>query len=165
MKTVYFIRHAKSSWEDMSLRDSERPLNKRGFRDAPFMAKLFKAKELQPDLILSSPAVRAYTTAKFFAEELGIAIESIETDSDLYLGNEDYILGRIQEMDETKNTLCFFGHNPTTTHLANIFYGEYLPNVPTCGIVKIQGNIGSWKQFQPKEVKFVEMHYPKQYFT
>ncbi len=163
MKTVYFIRHAKSSWDDMSLRDSERPLNERGFRDAPFMAKLFKAKELMPDLIISSPAVRAFTTAQFFAEELGIDIEKIERDPDTYLGNEDYILHRITNLDESLDTVCFFGHNPTTTNLANIFHDDYIPNTPTAGIIKIQGDISSWKNFQAKEAKFVEMHYPKQY--
>ncbi len=165
MKTVYFIRHAKSSWDDMSLRDSERPLNKRGYRDAPFMAKLFKAKELKPDIIYSSPAVRAYTTAKFFAEALEVDLESIQVDGDLYLGNEDYIISQINALDDKIETVCFFGHNPTTTNLANIFHDSYLPNVPTSGIVKIQSKNSSWKNFSLKEAKFVEMHYPKQYFT
>ncbi len=165
MKTVYFIRHAKSSWEDMSLRDSERPLNKRGFRDAPFMSKLFKAKETLPDIIFSSPAVRAYTTARFFAEELGWEEKEIQTDPDLYLGNEDYIIQKINMLDDSVNTVCFFGHNPTTTNLANIFHDDYVANVPTCAIVKVQGEIDSWQHFNPKAIKFVEIHYPKQYFT
>ena len=77
MKTVFFIRHAKSSWEDPSLRDHDRPLNKRGLRDAPFMSKLLVGKGILADKIVSSPANRAYTTATSFAEAMKIAEEDI----------------------------------------------------------------------------------------
>ncbi len=163
MKTVYFIRHAKSSWEDMSLSDIDRPLNKRGFRDAPFMAKLFKSKEILPDMMISSPAVRAFSTAKHFAQELEKEEKNIELDDHTYLGSEEYIIDKIQNLGDNIQTVCFFGHNPTTTHLANMFSNDYLPNVPTCGIVKIQADIDSWTHFNTKTAKFVEMHYPKQY--
>ncbi len=164
MKTVYFIRHAKSSWEDMSLRDAERPLNKRGFRDAPFMAKLFQGKEIIPDIIYSSPAVRAYTTAKFFAETLGKEETDILQDPNLYLGDEDYIIDLIQAATDDAKTICFFGHNPTTTNLANIFSKDYIPNAPTCAIVKVQADVSEWKAFSTTNAEMVTMHYPKQYF-
>jgi phosphohistidine phosphatase len=165
MKTVYFIRHAKSSWSDFSLKDSERPLNKRGLRDAPFMAKLFVAKERHPDIIHSSPAVRAYTTAKYFAQALSKTEEDVQQDPKLYLGDEDYIINKIQETSSEADTICFFGHNPTTTHMANIFHEDYIPNVPTAAIVKIQADIADWKHFTPDTASFVTMHYPKQYFV
>lgn len=165
MKTVYFIRHAKSSWSDLSLMDSERPLNKRGLRDAPFMAKLFVAKEHHPDIIYSSPAVRAYTTAKYFVQALAKTEEDIQQDSRLYLGDEDYIISKIQETSDEANTICFFGHNPTTTHMANIFNEDYIPNVPTAAIVKIQADVVHWKDFGTDTASFVTMHYPKQYFV
>ena len=84
MKNVYFVRHAKSSWRDASLNDIERPLNSRGLRDAPFMAKLLKSKNVKPDLILSSPANRALTTAKYFAKEMGIPTEKIDVRNRIY---------------------------------------------------------------------------------
>ncbi len=85
MKTLYLVRHAKSSWEQPELSDLERPLNKRGKKDAPFMGSLLKKKNEIPELIISSPAKRASSTAKRFAEELGIKKEDIKTEKDLYV--------------------------------------------------------------------------------
>lgn len=143
--------------------DSERPLNKRGFRDAPFMAKLFSSKERKPDIIYSSPAVRAYATAKIFAEALEIPETDIQQDARLYLGDEEYIIQKIQDSNDEISTICFFGHNPTTTHLANIFHKDYIPNVPTAAIVKVRANINTWKAFDTETASFLKMHYPKEY--
>ena len=84
MKTIYFIRHAKSSWADMSLRDIQRPLNARGLRDAPFMAKMLKGRGVQLDAIVSSPANRAFTTATYFAEAFGLKSADIIVKQDIY---------------------------------------------------------------------------------
>lgn len=164
MKTIFFIRHAKSSWEDLTLADAERPLNKRGLRDAPFMAKLLRGKYQSVDHIISSPAVRAYTTAKYFAEEFDKKPEDIEVVSFIYHSYEQQILDYIPQLDNNLKTVCIFGHNPTFTGLANHFSEEYIANVPTCGIIKIEAEVDNWKSFNQKNAKLVAFHYPKQYF-
>ena len=92
MKTLYINRHAKSSWNEDGISDFDRPLNKRGMRDAPFMAKVFAEKSNGVDLILSSPANRAITTANFFSEALGFAPSEVKTDEGIYLASTQDLL-------------------------------------------------------------------------
>ena len=165
MKTVYFIRHAKSSWENSSLRDIERPLSSRGLRDAPFMAKMLKSKNVQPDLIISSPANRALTTAKFFAEELNLGSSKIDIKSSIYEAYPEDVLQVIKKVNNNANTIMVFGHNPTFTSLVNRFTEDYIPNIPTCGIVKIDADIDSWNEFTAPKAVQTEFYYPKQYFS
>ena len=136
MKIVYFVRHAKSSWEDMSLRDIDRPLNPRGKRDAPFMAKLLKGKGVKADAIISSPANRAFSTASVFAAELEVKKEDIRVKDQIYEAYTNDVLDVISNLEDDLETVLIFGHNPTFTSLANMFSKDYIPNVPTCGIAK-----------------------------
>lgn len=163
MKTVYFIRHAKSSWEDPGLMDIERPLNKRGFRDAPFMAKLMKGKEAKPDKLISSPANRAFTTATYFAKELNIPEQAIVVRKEIYHAYPEQVLSLIRNLDNADSMVYLFGHNPCFTSLANQFSKDYIPNVPTCGIVKVESDVNSWGEFEKSGV-LKEFYYPKQYF-
>ncbi len=165
MKKVFFIRHAKSSWSDPSLRDFDRPLNKRGFRDAPFMAKLLRGKLPKLDLILSSPARRALTTAQYFAEAFGIKNEDIHTVKELYHAYPDDILEMINALNDKHEVILVFGHNPGFTELANRFTEDYIDNVPTCGIVEIQAEVDSWEALDRETGRLVAFHYPKQYFS
>ncbi len=164
MKSVYFIRHAKSSWDDPSLRDIDRPLNKRGLRDAPFMAKMLRAKGIKPDRLVSSPARRAFSTARFFAEELGIAKEEIWLDKRIYEAYPEDVLGILQELPDDYKLVLAFGHNPTFTGVANFFADEYISNVPTCGIFRVDAAVISWADFREGKGNLTEYHYPKQYF-
>ncbi len=164
MKNVYFIRHAKSSWDDSSLDDIERPLSSRGLRDAPFMAKLLKGKNVQPDLIISSPANRALTTAKYFAKEMGFPSEDIVVKNKIYEAYPEDIIQVIKNVNDDVNTLMVFGHNPTFTSVINRFTENYIPNVPTCGIAKIEADINSWSEFTESNALQTEYYYPKQYF-
>jgi len=163
MKSVFFIRHAKSSWEDPSLSDIERPLNKRGFRDAPFMAKLLKGKSITPDKIITSPANRAYTTATYFAQELNIHESSMVIRKEIYHAYPEDVLGIIRSLDKNDDVILVFGHNPCFTSIANRFSEDYIPNVPTCGIVQIEADVSKWSDFQ-EHGKFKSFYFPKQYF-
>ncbi|HFA50787.1 MAG TPA: histidine phosphatase family protein [Bacteroidetes bacterium] len=165
MKTVYLVRHAKSSWEYNALRDSERPLNDRGLRDAPFMAKILKNKGAEPDAIISSPAVRALTTAMFFKNELGLGGEDVLIKEDIYEAMSATILKVIQLLPEDFESVLLFGHNPTFTSVANIFSDKYIPNMPTCSIVRIDADIDNWSEFKKGKAKVTEFHFPKQYFN
>lgn len=164
MKTVYIIRHAKSSWSDSSLKDIERPLNKRGYRDAPFMANLLSGKGVKPDRLISSPANRAYTTATYFAEAFHISKPSIDIRKTIYEAYPEDILDLVEHLANEWQTVCIFGHNPTFTSFANLFTNNYIANVPTCGIVRIDADVERWEQFSVDTAKVTEFHYPKQYF-
>ncbi len=164
MKTVYFIRHAKSSWEDMSLRDKDRPLNKRGKRDAPFMAQLLKGKGVQVDKIISSPANRAYTTATYFAKELNIPENDILVKEQIYEAYTEDVLNIINKLDAKLDTVLIFGHNPTFTSLANLYSKKYIANVPTCGIVEVSSTTEDWNAFNNENSVVKNIYFPKQYF-
>ncbi len=163
MKTVYLVRHAKSSWDDISLRDSERPLNKRGLRDAPFMAKLLNKKGVRPDAIISSPAVRALTTAAFFKNELDPEGEEVLVEDEIYEAMSATIVKLIQRLPENLETVMIFGHNPTFTGVANFYTDKFIANIPTCGIARIDADIDDWMKFLPGKAKLTEYHYPKLY--
>jgi len=163
MKTVYFIRHAKSSWSDFSLSDFDRPLNKRGKRDAPMMAQKLEEIGVRPDAILSSTANRALTTATHFAKALGIARNEIIEAPSIYEAYYSTVLKVVQNQPKEWETLLVFGHNPAFTTIANSFDGDYIDNVPTCGIVKVTADVEKWDDFDEETGKVVAFYYPKQF--
>lgn len=165
MKVVYFVRHAKSSWADPSLKDFDRPLNKRGLRDAPFMGKLMNAKENKPDALISSPALRAKTTAYYFAEALGIEERQVELKPDIYEAFTEALLRIVQNLPATYDTVVLFGHNPALTSLANSFSDSPIANIPTCGVFKVEATVDNWKAFNETTGRLTAFHYPKQYFS
>lgn len=165
MKTVYFIRHAKSSWSDMSLRDHDRPLNKRGRRDAPFMAAKLKGLGAEPEAIITSTALRAKTTAQHFARAFDLSGKNFIEEGDIYEAYSSNILKIVQNISNKWDTILIFGHNPGFTMVANSFSGgEGIANVPTCGIVKVVAKVDKWKDLKAAKGQVEEFHYPKQYF-
>jgi phosphohistidine phosphatase len=165
MKKVIFVRHAKSSWADPSLRDFDRPLNKRGLRDAPFMAKVLRGKLDQLDLIVASPANRAFTTATYFAEAFDIPVSKIRQEQRLYHAYPNDLLKLVQQLEDALDTVLVFGHNPGFTDFANHFTDDYIDNVPTCGIFQLEADIQHWADFDKSKVRLMAFHYPKQYFS
>ncbi|MDO8455226.1 MAG: histidine phosphatase family protein [Sulfurimonas sp.] len=159
MKRVYLIRHAKSSWKDSLLDDFERPLNKRGKSDAPLMGSRLKDKKIIPDIILSSPAVRAKRTAEIIAKKIGFEKE-IVFKKDIYEANAT-TLHKILTKIADKNSVAFlFGHNPSLNELAEK-YLEFNENIPTCGVVEIEFDCDSWVDISVKNAKLVSFDYPK----
>jgi phosphohistidine phosphatase len=166
MKKITLIRHAKSSWDHPGLADHDRPLNNRGRRDAPFMAQLMAGRGWQPAALVSSPAVRARTTAAFFAEALGRPAESLVIEPAIYEASLSTMLELIRGLNPAWSSVALFGHNPTFTSLANQFTREWIDNVPTCGIVEIMGaGVEEWAAFSPATARVTGFHYPKQYFS
>src|SRR5687767_8864433 len=164
MKTLYIIRHAKSSWDDQEIRDFDRPLNERGKRDAPRMARRLKEKSVTPDLMLSSPAKRALSTCKRIAEVLKYPEDNIQTDKDLYHASTDGILRIIKSIDDKHNVLLLFGHNPGLTDFVNDFMEtkkNFIDNIPTCGIVCFKIHSDSWKDVKFGEGELVFFDFPK----
>jgi phosphohistidine phosphatase len=164
MKSLILIRHAKSSWKESNLPDFKRPLNKRGKRDAPFMGKLLKKRGIIPDLVISSPALRASDTARIICDELGVPKEGIYFDEDLYEAGDDDILEIINSVDDKVNTLMIFGHNPGLTYLSNYLSDKTIDNIPTAGIVGLLYNSGNWPELNRKSCKMEYFEFPRKYF-
>jgi len=165
MKTLYLVRHAKSSWADPSLADLNRPLNKRGRRDAPAMGQRLADKKIKVDAIWCSPALRAVETAKFFAQALNIPKKLTEQHEKIYAGSIDELLFEIQSCPDKLKTLLLVGHNPVLTEFANYLTdGNLVPeivSIPTSGIVALEFNRSSWQQVQRNAGHLLFFDYPK----
>lgn len=160
MKNLFLIRHAKSSWKDSKLKDFDRPLNKRGEENLKLMSKFFSEKYSAPDLILSSPAKRAKTTAIGFAEKLQYEREKILFLDDLYMADANEIFEIILNQKEENNSIIIFGHNPGLTDFVNLYSNSYIENIPTCGIVHLKME-KNWNEVEYKIFSMVDFLYPK----
>jgi phosphohistidine phosphatase len=142
-KTLLLLRHAKSSWSDSALPDSERPLNRRGERDAPRMGGLLRQLRLIPDVIISSDAVRARMTAEAVAAAAGYAAE-ILFDQLLYAASPKDIVSVIATMPDTAGTVLIVGHNPELEELIERLTGEP-QDMPTAALAQIVVPIDGWR--------------------
>ena len=163
VREVCFVRHAKSNWDHPGLRDFDRPLDERGLKDAPMMARKMKELDLVPDLIVTSGAKRARKTAEFFKKEFSLPDSHFMVTDDLYEASAEEVYTVLRSLPDSARFVYVFGHNPTFTWVANSIAGVHIDNVPTCGIVHAQVMINSWKKFKPEHAGFIGFHYPKQY--
>ena len=161
MKTLTLVRHAKSSWKDRTLSDRERPLNKRGKHDAPVMGKRIAEAGIRPSLIVSSPAVRAWTTAKIVAQAIGYPLEFLQREDGLYLASLDNWLDVVAAQDNGFNSLMLFGHNPGLTDFANYLSPGLTHNVPTAGVVCVNIDADDWLLYERPRTELVVYDFPK----
>jgi phosphohistidine phosphatase len=161
MKILTLVRHAKSSWKDTSLADRDRPLNKRGERDAPEMGRRIAAAGIRPSLIVSSPAVRAWTTARIIADAIGYPREFLQRDKSLYLASVNTLLDVIVAQDNGFNSLMLVGHNPGFTDFANYLVPGLTNNIPTAGVVSVQLDTEDWSLYDKPGVELVLYDFPK----
>ena len=161
MKTLLIIRHAKSSWDNATLNDIDRPLNDRGKRDGPVMAgRLIKAG-VRIDLFVSSPAKRARSTAEMFIREFGKKERDILLVPQLYHAQVQDFKEVVAGLDDQYDTAALFSHNPGITTFANILTSVRLDNMPTCSIFAVTGAATSWKEFLSTGTTFWFFDYPK----
>jgi phosphohistidine phosphatase len=163
VKNLFLIRHAKSSWAEIGAKDFDRVLDERGHRDAPKMAKILRGMGIKPDLIVSSPAKRAMTTAQYFAKEFDIAFDKIDLQADIYEASESDILHVVRDIANSHQTVLLFGHNPTLTFFPNRYSEDFIDNVPTCGIVQLAIDSENWSDFNQKNVSKKGFWYPKMF--
>jgi len=161
LKQLLLIRHAKSSWRDSSLEDIDRPLNKRGKRDAPYMAAYCRQQGLVVDAIFSSPANRAYTTARHFFDEFQSENKVFFKETDLYFTSEEDWLHMINECEEAYNFPAYFSHNPTITYFTNRFANTLFDNVPTCGVIHLISSVEKWKELDYSNTIVKASYFPK----
>lgn len=165
-KLLLILRHAKSSWEFAELSDHDRPLNSRGKRDAPRIGRKLLKEGLIPQLIISSPAVRAYSTAEKVAKSSGYDGE-ITVDSSLYGSGYTEYLNVLQIQNDQHEIIMLVGHNPQSERLLEILTGKMI-TMPTCTVACVTLNIRKWKEvkahtkgellniWRPKELNFHE---------
>ncbi len=158
MKKIFLIRHAKSDWGHEGLPDIDRPLNERGYRDAHEMSKRLREKKQDPDLILSSPAIRAMSTALIFARTFEYPESEIKILPSLYEAQPETIINTIAAIDEKYHKVFLFSHNPTLTETANILCEDAkIDDIPTTGIFSIE--LKEWKAVDA--AKFLSFDTPK----
>jgi phosphohistidine phosphatase len=156
------VRHAKTEPARHGQEDWDRALESRGQRDAPEMARRLKQHRPKPERILSSPAVRAITTATIMARELGVSAQKVQQDERLYLASPKDMLAVIRELGERARHLMVVGHNPGITEFADRISSEReVDNLPTCAVYSLQFEIAVWSELQWDSGVDADLDYPK----
>ena len=145
MKTLFLVRHAKSSKDDPTLADRDRPLADRGLKEAPKMGKRLAKRHVRPDLLVSSPALRALTTAHLIADELGYARKDIVVDDRLYASSANGLLAVIHALDQKLDRVMLFGHNPEFTDLAHRL-SSGIVDMPTSAVAEFSFDTTAWSE-------------------
>ncbi len=157
------MRHAKSSWDDQSLKDFDRPLNKRGHRDAPAMGRYLADLDLLPDLIISSPAKRAVQTVEHVAGQLGYSRDNVKWVEDLYFKSSDAYLQAIQSTPDDCRVVLIAGHNPSVERIiSQLSEGVFHDRVTTANIACFLSGETNWKEISPKNCTFKWLMRPKE---
>ena len=148
-KKIFFIRHAKSSWDNPLLDDFDRPLNTRGLENAPKMAEFFREylerEKITINAIISSPSVRTRETLAFFLEKFSEKIPVI-FDESIYEAPYENIISLIQKLDNNHKIIIIVGHNPGILDASIFLTGRMFDNIPTCGIVEINFEVDDWRK-------------------
>jgi len=161
MKKLYIVRHAKSSWDYPELSDEERPLNKRGKRDAPLMAAFIADKIECPDVFVCSHAKRAIKTAEAFSRAFDLSTIDIWQNSELYHASSSVWKKVVLHLNNKYNSAMLFGHNPGLTNFVNQLTGSNIFNIPTCGVAAIELDVSSWEEITNIHGVLDFYHYPK----
>ena len=161
MKTLIVIRHAKSSWDHASVSDIDRPLNDRGKRDAPEMARRLIKKDITIDRFISSPAKRARQTAELFVHAFGRKEKEIHFVPELYHAAPETFEAVVRSLNDTDDCVAIFSHNPGITSFVNALSEARLDNMPTCAVFTVKNAATQWKDFFSEKSQFWFFEYPK----
>ncbi|MGC1473359.1 MAG: histidine phosphatase family protein [Psychroserpens sp.] len=143
MKLLTLVRHGKSSWQ-YDVDDRDRPLKKRGIKDANLVSMALKSHYKEPDMVFSSPANRALSTAKIFVENLNINPNTFEVVDELYDFGGDNVIRFFKALPSDYKNIMIFGHNHAFTSICNIFGDTFIDNLPTSALVCIKFEVESW---------------------
>ncbi|TCJ17036.1 histidine phosphatase family protein [Flaviaesturariibacter flavus] len=160
MKILLLVRHAKSSWDDITMKDFDRPLNERGKKDAPEMAERVKEK-VKVEHFVTSPAKRARRTARFFAEAFGFEKDDIVVVDHLYEPTVQAFADAVAALPADKNVVALFAHNPGITEYVNTLTNVRIDDMPTCAVFAVGMEGKTWAEFATAEKKFLFFDYPK----
>ncbi|MFD2785063.1 SixA phosphatase family protein [Hymenobacter rubripertinctus] len=163
MKTLYLMRHAKSSWSFDTLNDQQRPLNDRGRDDAPLMGRALAEREVELDLIVSSPAVRALSTAALVAKELEHSPEQLQVIEGIYEATVPDLLTIVQQLPDSAAAVLLVGHNNTLTDFANLLSPSEIPPMPTASIACLKFKTDQWADVSQANAEYYFFDKPKNY--
>ena len=149
MKTLLLVRHAKSSWSDAGISDMDRPLKSSGVKDAIAVSEKLKSLKISPDIIISSPAVRAVTTALIFARTLKYHYDRIMLNEIVYDFSKDALLPLVHNIDDNYDVAMLVGHDPAFTYLLNDLTGKDYEKMPTSSVAKISFGVKHWQKITP----------------
>lgn len=161
MKRIILVRHAKSDWSNLNISDYDRPLNKRGMRDAPMMGKRLRDKNPKVDFIYSSTAFRAVQTAVDIAKAINYPPELILYSKDLYHASPDMISLHIEAINDICESILLVGHNNGITDFVNSLSGFVIDNMPTCAMAGFYVDTTAWCKFQTATKKIWFYDFPK----
>ncbi|HWW21379.1 MAG TPA: histidine phosphatase family protein [Steroidobacteraceae bacterium] len=154
------MRHAKSSWDNPDLADVDRPLSARGRHAARKMGRRLAKRHADPDLIVSSPAVRALKTARILARRLNHPRRGILVNPRIYACTAEHLWHTVQVLEDRFLTVILVGHNPEITALAHRFCGQ-ITHMPTCAVVRLRFDIDCWRDIGTTMPLQTEFDYPK----
>lgn len=160
-KRLILVRHAKSDWGDFTLKDFDRPLNQRGHKNAPEMAARLVEKGMKPEAIVTSTALRAMTTAKYFASAWEFNADHFFTEPAIYEATTNTLLRVVNQLDNKFDKIVLFGHNPGLTDLLNYLSDEQISNMPTCSVAIIDFPFDDWSMVSGGTGDLVLFDYPK----
>lgn len=161
MKTLYLLRHAKSCLGNSELKDFERPLSDRGLADAPAMGARLLADKKEVACVVTSPAIRARTTAQLVAEVVGYPADEIISNPELYFAGAAMFLKATTLLDEDCESAMIVGHNPAITEFVNAMAKLDIDNVPTCGLVELRLPVDNWADAKLGCASLVKIDFPK----
>lgn len=164
MKTLYLVRHAKSSLNMPQMDDLDRPLLEKGLKRTRLMIDFLKQSNAKVDLILCSPAVRAYETAKLFAWALELPEEALRQENGIYAANADRLGDQFFDLPASVNSLMMVGHNPGITDLANQFLHPEIEMLPTSGMVGLEFDTDKWEEIMNRTARKLFVIYPKMFY-
>ncbi len=159
MKTIYIVRHAKSSWEYDGVKDIDRPLKKRGINDAHLLSKILAKKLKKPDVFVSSSANRALHTAVIFCENFDYPLSNLQIKRQLYSFSDGYLVKTVKALDDGFSSAIVFSHDHGINTFVNKFGNKPIAHVPTCGVIGIKFNEKHWKDIKKGTTVLVE--FPK----
>lgn len=164
MKEIIFVRHAKSDWENEMLKDVDRHLNERGSRDAYFLSEWFMKQQQNPDLILSSTATRALSTALVFARTMDFDMSNFCLEKKIYESTSATLISLLKEQNDSKHRIMLFGHNPGISNVCNELSKDTdFDNIPTCSIVSFSFDIKHWQELKNNSGNLNYFQFPKDF--
>jgi len=162
MKQLTLVRHAKSSWDLPEMEDYYRPLNPRGVKNAYTIGDELAIRGVFPDVVITSPAVRAMNTAIILSRKLDFPLERMEANANMYEASVTDVMKIMSSINDSVSHAMLVGHNPTLTMLINRLQKKPLDNLPTCGVYHLELDISSWSEIYDAKGKVQFALFPKQ---
>ena len=160
MRRLTLIRHAKSSWNDIGLDDFDRPLNPRGLRSAPRMGVVLQKEQVTFDLIVSSPALRAITTAQLIADKIGYPTANIREDALIYESTVKALMEVVHSLGDEYVSIALVGHNPGISGLTYFLSNQSVSSFPTCAVAELELSAEYWPDVSAKSGVLIRYTYP-----